>query len=229
MGICYFFLWEELQVAERFWITQAQAVRAPKSDVNLEKDEDGILRCVSRVPGFYPISLPRKCELTSLVVLQVHKQMLHGGLSVTMCRMQEKYWVSKLRSLTKKVIQNCNVCKCYQEKPISVSHVTTAALPTFRIEMSDPFAVTGVDFTGSVYFRVKKSVTAKAYIALFTCTSARAVHLKLCLDLSSAEFQISMPSDPCKVTMEKHSWLQGNGCLPSRRIAVLQVTLEVWR
>ena len=93
--------------------------------------------------------------------------------------------------------------------------------------MSDPFAVTGVDFAGSVYFRVKKSVTAKAYIALFTCTSARAVHLKLCRDLSSAEFQISMPSDPCKVTMEKHSWLQGNGCLPSRRIAVLQVTLEL--
>ena len=64
--------------------------------------------------------------------------------------------------------------------------------------MSDPFAVTGVDFAGSVYFRVKKSVTAKAYIALFTFTSARAVHLKLCHDLSSAEFQISVPSDPCK-------------------------------
>ena len=55
--------------------------------------------------------------------------------------------------------------------------------------MSDPFAVTGVDFAGPVYYRMKKSVTAKAYIALFTCTSTRAVHLKLCRDLSSAEFQ----------------------------------------
>ena len=106
-----------------------------------------------------------------------------------MCRMREKFWVPKLRSLTKKVIQNCNVWKRYQEKPISASHVTTAALPTFRVEMSDPFAVTGVDFAGPVYYRVKKSVTAKAYIALFTCTSTRAVHLKLCRDLSSAEFQ----------------------------------------
>ena len=180
---------EELQAAERFWITQAQAVRAPKSGVNLERDEDGILRCVSRVPGYYPIFLPRECELTSLVVQQVHKQMLHGGVSVTMCRMREKFWVPKLRSLTKKVIQNCNVCKRYREKPISASHVTTAALPTFRVEMSDPFAVTGVDFAGPVYYRVKKSVTDKAYIALLTCTSTRAVHLKLCHDLSSAEFQ----------------------------------------
>ena len=69
---------EELQAAERFWITQAQAVRAPKSGVNLEMDEGEILRCVSRVPRYYPIFLPRECELTSMVVQQVYKQMLHG-------------------------------------------------------------------------------------------------------------------------------------------------------
>ena len=156
-------------------------VRAPKSGVNLESNEDGIVRCVGRVPGYYPIFLPRECE--------AHKEMLHGGVSVTMCRMQEKFWVPKLRSLTKKVIQNCTVYKRYREKPISASHVTTAALPTFKVEMSDPFSVTGVDFAGPVYYRVKKSDSAKAHNALFTCTSTRAVHLKLCRDLSSAEFQ----------------------------------------
>ena len=109
--------------------------------------------------------------------------------SLTKCRMREKLWVLKLRSLTKKVIQNCNVCKRYREKPISAPRETTKSLPIFRVEMSDTFAVTGVDFAGPVFFRLKKSVTAKAYIALFTCTSTRAVHLKLCRDLSSAEFQ----------------------------------------
>ena len=178
---------EELQVAERFWITQAQAVRAPKSDVSLEKNEDGILRCVSRVPGYYPIFLPRECELTLLVVLKVHRLVLRGGVSVNTCSMREKFWVPKLRSLAKKVTQNCNVCKRYCEKRISP--MTTAALPTFRVEMSDPFAVTGVDFARPVYYRVKKSVTAKAYIALFTCTGTQAVHLKLCCDLSCAQFQ----------------------------------------
>ena len=54
----------------------------------------------------YPIFLHRECELTSLVVLQVHKQMLQGEVSVTMCRVREKFWVPKLRSLTKKVIRD---------------------------------------------------------------------------------------------------------------------------
>ena len=50
-------------------------------------------------------------------------------------------------------------------------------------------AVTGVDFAGPVYYKIMKSTTSKAYIALFTCASIRAVHLKLCPDLSAKEFQ----------------------------------------
>ena len=76
--------------------------------------------------------------------------------------MREKRWVPKLRSLTKKVIQNCNICKRYLEKLISASRETTKSRQTFRVEISDPFAVTGVDFAGPVYSRLKKSVTAKA-------------------------------------------------------------------
>ena len=72
---------------------------------------------------------------------------------------------------------------------MSASCVTTAALPAFRVEMSDPFAVTGVDFAGPVHYKVKKSDIGKAYIALFTCASTRAVHLQLCRDLSSIKFQ----------------------------------------
>ena len=72
---------------------------------------------------------------------------------------------------------------------MSTSCATTAALPAFRAELSTPFIVTGVDFAGPVYYKVSRSTTAKAYIALFTCASTRAVHLKLCRDLSAAEFQ----------------------------------------
>ena len=37
--------------------------------------------------------------------------MLQGEVSVTMCRVREKFWVPKLRSLTKKVIRNWkNIC-----------------------------------------------------------------------------------------------------------------------
>ena len=123
------------------------------------------------------------------MIQQVHEQMLPGGVSTTMCRIREKLWIPKLRALTKEVIRNCNVCKRYWKKPVSTSCATTAALPAFRAELSTPFIVTGVDFAGPVYYKVRKSTTAKAYIALFTCASTRVVHLKLCRDLSAAEFQ----------------------------------------
>ena len=109
---------EELHEAEKFWIIQGQAT-VSRADVGLKKDEEGILRCVGRVPHYHPVFLPRNSkQLASLIVQQVHEQMLHGGVSITMCCMREKYWIPKLRSLAKTVIHNCNVCKRYLKKPI---------------------------------------------------------------------------------------------------------------
>ena len=169
-------------IQTKFWIIQAQAVQVLKSDVGLRAVEDGILRCVGRVPNYHPVFLPRNSKLATLIVQQVHEQMLHGGVSTTMCRMRENYWIPKLRSLTKKVIHSCNVCRRYSKKPISTSHSPDSTL-------SNPFAVTGVDFAGPVYYKIMKSTTSKAYIALFTCASTQTVHLKLCRDLSAEEFQ----------------------------------------
>ncbi|XP_078361896.1 uncharacterized protein LOC144646227 [Oculina patagonica] len=180
---------EELQAAENFWIIQAQAAQELKSDVKLRADEEGILRCVGRVPNYHPVFLPRNSKLAALIVQQVHEQMLHGGVSTTMCHVRENYWVPKLRSLAKTVIHNCNLCKRYWKKPISTSHSPDSILPSFRTELSNPFTATGVDFAGPVYYKITKSTTSKAYIALFTCASTRAVHLKLCRDLSAEEFQ----------------------------------------
>ena len=111
--------------------------------------------------------------------------MLHGEVSVTMCRTREKFWVPKLGSVTKKVIRNCTVCKRYWQKPGSASCVTTTATPAFRVEMSDPFAVTGVDLAGPVHCKVKESNTGKAYFVVFSCASTR----ELCHDLCAIEFQ----------------------------------------
>ena len=55
--------------------------------------------------------------------------------------------------------------------------------------MTDPFASTSVDFAGPIKYRINKKTVGKAYIALFTCATTRAVHLKLCRDLTAEEFQ----------------------------------------
>ena len=102
--------------------------------------------------------------------------------------MRERFWTPKLRSLVKKVVHNCDVCRRYRVKP-STSCTFGSKLPTFRAELFDAFSVTGADFAGPVYHKIDKSSTAKACIALFTCTCTRAVHLKLCRDLTAQEFQ----------------------------------------
>ena len=40
-----------------------------------------------------------------------------------------------------------------------------------------------------MYYKIKKSRAAKAFIALFTCASTRVVNLKLCRNLTATEFQ----------------------------------------
>ena len=82
---------EEFQAAENFWIKQAQSSQPLKSDVTLKKDDEGILRCVGRVRGYHPVFLPRENELATLIVQQVHEQMMHGGVSTTLCRLRAKF------------------------------------------------------------------------------------------------------------------------------------------
>ena len=77
----------------------------------------------------------------------------------------------------------------------------TSDLPTVRSEFTRPWAVVGVDFAGPLYYKLpaptqeplKKGqkkiwITDKIYIILYTCALTRAVHLGLCLGLSTQEF-----------------------------------------
>ena len=127
--------------------------------------------CWCRVPRYYPIFLARNHKLVTLVIQQSHEQ------------------IPNLRSLVRKVVRDCNMCKRYRMKSLAAACTSKSTLPVFRAELSDAFAVTGVDFAGPVYHKVKKSTTGKAYIAPFSCASTRAVHLKLRCDLSALEFQ----------------------------------------
>ncbi|XP_048576166.1 uncharacterized protein LOC125557540 [Nematostella vectensis] len=182
---------EEINKAESTLIRRAQVAKREKVETSMEVQigEDGIARCVGRIAGYQPIILPRDHKLTTLIIKQVHEKAIHGGVSMTMSLVREKFWVPKLRAQVKRVIHNCNKCKRYRIKPVLTPGSTASAqLPSFRTEFSEPFDVTGVDFAGPIYYRTK-SEQGKAYIALFTCAATRAVHLKLCPDLSAPNFQ----------------------------------------
>jgi len=73
-----------------------------------------------------------------------------------------------------------------------LSAPVTLVLPRFRTKFTEPFSVTGVDFAGPLLYKCGNKETGKAYVALFTCASTRAVHLKLYKDLTVREFKRSL-------------------------------------
>jgi len=65
-----------------------------------------------------------------------------------------------------------------------------ASLPTDRVTPLRPFGVTGSDYAGPLFVKVGDS-PKKCYIALIAYATTRAVHLELCLDLSTDKFLLA--------------------------------------
>ena len=122
--------------------------------------------------------------------MHAHLQTLHEGVSLTMAKIREKYWIPRLRGLTKRVINERHGCKCF--------HVTTLAnsptgnLSKERTEGSVPFKSIGVDFAGFIKCFSKKKREMKAYILPFACSLTRAVDLDLQPDQTTEHFLRSL-------------------------------------
>ena len=161
--------------------------------LNLQKNEEGLYECCGRIQGGYPIYLPPDALLTEKMVHDVHILTLHGGVSLSMSFIRQKYWVPRLRQLTKKVIRACYGCRKFQVK--ALASPPTGNLPTDRTVGSIPFEVLGVDFAGPIAYKLKAKKEGKkpiqegkAYILLFSCNLTRAIHLELLPNQTTEEF-----------------------------------------
>jgi len=70
-------------------------------------------------------------------------------------------------------------------KPYSVPD--PPPLPKTRTQLTPPFHITGVDFTGVLYVR-NGNGEEKAYICLLTCANTRAIHLEVVSDMTEESF-----------------------------------------
>ena len=210
---------EEIETAETVWIKRAQEQIEETKDCHLTKDECGVMRYNGRIPSYHPIWLPRNHKLTELIIAANHKKVLHNGIAATMASVRDRFWVPRLRTVVKKLVRECSWCKRFSAKPLNPP--VKSMLPEFRVVMDEPFAVTGVDFAGPIEYKQKKNTVGKAYVALFTCASTRAVHLKLCKDMTAEEFKIAfkefmarrgtprmMISDNAKTFITTSKWLK---------------------
>ena len=152
-------------------------------------DQDGILRVRSRIENSsltydekYPIILD-KSHLAKLITTETHQQFKHAGVDTVITQVRKKYWIVGLRRLTKNILRNCVICLRWSAKGCNQ---TSPPLPESRVKLNAPFKTTGVDFAGPLY--TSDNPDHKLYIALFTCTVIRAVHLELTSNLTAPEF-----------------------------------------
>ena len=185
---------EEMVHAKDRWIKKVQRSTSPSlqtSGWDLVKDNRSILRCSGRIPGYNPIYIEGGLFGEKLIA-HAHEQIMHLGVANTMAHIRTEWWIPKLRSKVKKVINQCNTCKVFRTKPYGST--TTAEMPSFRTEDGRPFETTGVDFAGPLEYKISKKERGKCYVLLFTCATSRAVHLEVTKSQTAEEFQRKLNS-----------------------------------
>ena len=112
-----------------------------------------IVRMQRAYPGRLPHLLPDDTLFSKKLVMHAHLQTLHGGVSLTMAKIREKYWIPRLRRLKKRMINEYHRCKCFPAT--AITNPPTGNLLKERTEV--PFKSIGVDFAGPTkYFSKNK-------------------------------------------------------------------------
>ena len=127
----------------------------------------------------FPILVPRNSPLVPLLIRFYHEKTLHGGCQLTLFTIRQKFWIVRLKSKIKQVIKDCVTCSRFNSK---ISPPIMGDLPSERITESQPFAITGIDFTGSL--EVKMPQLCKIYIVIFVCFTTKAIHLDVVFSLT---------------------------------------------
>ena len=124
-------------------------------------DEQGLIRCTSRLENScllenakFPKLLPRRNHFSNLVILENHLKLLHSGVSHTLSRLRQEYWLAKGRTEVRRVIINCKICKRFEGGPYKLP--VMASLPKNRVFESPPFTFTGLDYLGPLYTTLPK-------------------------------------------------------------------------
>ncbi|XP_055715021.1 uncharacterized protein LOC129809234 [Phlebotomus papatasi] len=160
-------------------------------------DDDGLLRVGGRLHNSaepydtqHPKILP-KGKLANLLALQFHLNLLHGGPTILLSSLRQRYWPLGGRSLARQTVHNC--VPCFKAKPQFQTQIM-ADLPEHRVNNLRPFFATGMDFAGPLLLRSgsRKAPPSKAYIIVMVCMSTKATHLDLVSSLATDAFIASL-------------------------------------
>ena len=130
--------------------------------------------------------LDRNHKLTELLILYSHRKVLHRGVKQTLTKFRQQYCITRGRSCVKKVI---HPCKKINGRPYL--YPQHSDIPEFRFDDITPFHSVGVDYLGPLMclpvYDVKVKLY-KAWVAIYTCASTRAIILDVVHNYHSSTF-----------------------------------------
>jgi len=156
-------------------------------------DEFGLLRVGGRLQRAglsyartHPLILPRRHELTGLLVQYYHRVGLHQGYNFVLAQLREKYWVIGGTATVRFYLQTCMQCRNLRA-PAGAQKM--APLPPSRFAVGHPpFTYSAVDYFGPFQVKLTRKTTAKRWGCLMTCLTTRAVHIEVAHHLSTDSF-----------------------------------------
>ena len=178
---------------------QAALRRNPKypdwsRQLDLFTDATGMLRCKGRLENAElpsdtknPILLDAGHHVTTLIVMESHRRVMHCGVKATLTQIRARFWIVRGRQFVRKILHRCTTCRRLEGQPYRAP--PAPPLPEIRVKEATPFLYTGVDFAGPLYVKsLQQSASLKVWICLYTCCVTRAVHLNVVPDLTTAAF-----------------------------------------
>lgn len=159
--------------------------------LNVYLHEDKLLRIKGRLVKLSapidtrcPILMSGEHRLTKLIARSIHLQTMHGGPTLLLSTMRQRYWPIRGRNLARKIVGEC--VQCFRCSP-HTSRQIMAPLPEVRITPARVFSNCGLDYCGPFLVRplVGRGTSVKVYVACFVCMVSKAIHLEVVYDLSS--------------------------------------------
>ncbi|XP_065915563.1 uncharacterized protein [Dysidea avara] len=116
----------------------------------LWSDSQIVLSWIFKLARF-PYLLPSHHYFTELVIRNAHKTNFHSGVNATLAIVWQTYWIPSARQRIKTILRKCVICRKTSGKPYAMPE--PPPLVKSRVNQTDPFQVTGVDFTGALFVR----------------------------------------------------------------------------
>jgi hypothetical protein len=107
---------------------------------------------------------------------------MHYRVETASNDLKQKFHIPKMRSVVKKMFQECVHCKKLKVVP---KLLQMSDLPDFRLIANlTPFTHTGLDFIGPILVKIGRRQEKKG-VAIYTCLNRRAIHIEVAWSLST--------------------------------------------